>query len=60
MGETTTTAASAMPDALGTSLTFVVNNTVGLIDLVTANPVLCLGIAAWCSGLAIALFKRLV
>lgn len=60
MGETTTTAAGAMPEALGTTVTFVVDSVVDMITLVTANPVLCLGVAAWCVGLAIALFKRLV
>ena len=29
-------------------------------DFSNDNPVLSLGIAAWCVGLAIALFKRLV
>ena len=58
--ETTTTAASVMPDAVGTSVTFVVDSVVDMIALVTTNPVLSLGIAAWCVGLAIALFKRLV
>ena len=49
-----------MPSAVTTALTFVISNAVDMIELVTANPVLSLGIAAWCAGLAIGLFKRLV
>ncbi len=49
-----------MPTALTTAFDFVVDNTVSLIGIVTANEVLCLGVAAWCAGLAIGLFKRLV
>lgn len=49
-----------MPTALTTAFTFVVDNTVDMIGIITANEVLCLGIAAWCVGLAIGLFKRLV
>ena len=49
-----------MPAAVTTALTFVINQTVAMIGLVTADPVLSLGIAAWCAGLAIGLFKRLV
>lgn len=49
-----------MPAAVGTAVTYVVTNVVSMIGLVTANPVLCLGVAAWVVGLAIGLFKRLV
>lgn len=49
-----------MPTALTTAITFVTSNVVDMIELVTANEVLCLGVAAWCVGLAIGLFKRLV
>lgn len=37
-----------------------VEQTVNMIDLVTANPVLCLGLAMWAVGATIGLFKRLV
>jgi len=45
---------------LGTAITFVVENVVSMITLVTGNPVLCLGLAMWATGGAIGLFKRLV
>lgn len=49
-----------MPEALTTAVTFVTQSVVDMIGLVTGNAVLCLGVAAWCVGLAIGLFKRLV
>lgn len=45
---------------VGTALTFMVEQMVDMIALVTANPVLCLGLAMWAAGGAIGLFKRLV
>ena len=51
---------SAIPAALTTAFTWIVGNMGDMLDLVTANPVLCLGVAAWAVGLAIGLFKRLV
>ena len=56
MGETT----SAIPTALGTALTYMVTQIGEVLTIVTANPVLCLGLAMWCAGGAIGLFKRLV
>lgn len=47
-------------EALTTAFTFMVGNAVDMIELVTANAVLCLGLAMWCAGGAIGLFKRLV
>ena len=49
-----------MPAALTSAFEFMVNNTVDMIAIVTGNAVLCLGIAMWCAGGAIGLFKRLV
>lgn len=49
-----------MPEALTTAVTFMVNQTVSMINIITASPVLCLGIAMWAAGGAIGLFKRLV
>lgn len=49
-----------MPESLTTALEFMVNKTVSMIGIVTASPVLCLGLAMWCAGGAIGLFKRLV
>lgn len=49
-----------MPEALTTAFEFMVNNAVSMISIVTGNAVLCLGIAMWCAGGAIGLFKRLV
>jgi len=49
-----------IPVAVTTAFTFMVNQTVAMIALVTANEVLCLGIAMWAVGGAIGLFKRLV
>ena len=54
------TTATAIPDALGTAFTFMIEKCGSMIGIVTANPVLCLGIAMWCAGGAIGLFKRLV
>jgi len=54
------TEAVVMPEAVGTALTYVVARLGDMITTVTTNPVLCLGVAAWCVGLAIGLFKRLV
>ena len=51
---------TAIPEALGTAFSFMVNNAVSMISIVTGNAVLCLGIAMWCAGGAIGLFKRLV
>ena len=55
-----TSAAVTMPSNVGTAIGFVVQNVVDVLGLITANPVLCLGIAMWCAGGAIGLFKRLV
>lgn len=49
-----------MPASLTTAFTWIVDQTVDMIALVTANEVLCLGIAIWAVGATIGLFKRLV
>ena len=49
-----------MPAALTTAITFMTGQTVSVLETVTANAVLCLGLAMWCIGGAIGLFKRLV
>ncbi len=49
-----------MPEALTTALKFMIDQTVVMIGTVTGNAVLCLGLAMWCAGGAIGLFKRLV
>lgn len=49
-----------MPTALTTAITFMTNQTVEVMSVVTGNSVLCLGLAMWCIGGAIGLFKRLV
>ncbi len=49
-----------MPEALGTAFTFMVTQLGNMITTVTANEVLCLGIAIWAVGATIGLFKRLV
>ena len=51
---------TAIPDALKTAFAWVVGNSVTMIGIVTGNAVLCLGLAMWCAGGAIGLFKRLV
>lgn len=43
-----------------TALTYMVEQVGNVIDIVVTNPVLCLGLAIWCAGGAIGLFKRLV
>ena len=53
-------AATEMPEALGTAITYMVARIGSVITTVTAEPILCLGIAMWCIGGAIGLFKRLV
>lgn len=59
---TATTAAPPLSDggAVVTSFGWLVDHTVDMIGLVTANPVLCLGLAVWAVGATIGLFKRLV
>lgn len=49
-----------MPAALTTAIEFMTNQTVDVMTVVTGNAVLCLGLAMWCIGGAIGLFKRLV
>lgn len=49
-----------MPANIGTAITFLINQTISVLDLVTGSAVLSLGIAAWCIGLGISFFKRLV
>lgn len=51
---------ATMPEAIGTALNFMVTQTGTIINIVTGNAVLCLGLAMWCAGGAIGLFKRLV
>lgn len=55
-----TSSAATMPTELGTALTYMVTQIGGVLTIVTGNPVLCLGLAMWCAGGAIGLFKRLV
>ena len=59
MGETTTSVAATMPTAITTGVEYLIKTT-SIFTLVTSNPVLSLGIAAWCIGLGISFFKRLV
>lgn len=47
-------------ETLGQAITFQTGNIGSILTTVTANPVLCLGIAMWCIGGSIGLFKRLV
>lgn len=58
LAETATT--TAIPDALKTAFSWMVGNAGVMINIVTQNAVLCLGIAVWAAGAAIGLFKRLV
>lgn len=53
-------AVASMPASLGTSFNWVTGSLGKMMDIIVANPVLMLGITAWCVGLAIGLFKRLV
>ena len=57
MGATT---AATMPTAITTGITYLIDQTVDILGLVTGSPVLALGVAAWCIGLGISFFKRLV
>ena len=47
-------------ETLGQAITFQTGNIGSILTTVTAEPVLCLGLAMWCIGGAIGLFKRLV
>jgi hypothetical protein len=49
-----------IPTAVTTAFTFMVNQLVAMVTLVTANEVLSLGVAIWAVGATIGLFKRLV
>lgn len=51
---------TAMPEALSTAIGFMTGRIGAVITTVTTEPVLCLGVAMWCIGGAIGLFKRLV
>ena len=57
LAETTVT---AMPNSLGTAIGFMTEQIGGVMGVVTSEPLLCLGVAMWCIGGAIGLFKRLV
>lgn len=59
---TATTGTPPLSDggAVFESFGWLVDHTVDMIGLVTANPVLCLGLAVWAVGVTIGLFKRLV
>ena len=54
------TTVTTIPTALGDAFTFMIQKCGSIIGIVTEHPVLCLGIAMWCAGGAIGLFKRLV
>lgn len=56
MGETTTTGF----EAVGTAVGYMTEQVGSIMTTVTGNPILCLGIAMWVIGGAIALFQRLV
>ena len=58
--ESSTPSVAEMPSSIGTALTYMVTQIGELLTIVTATPVLCLGLAMWCAGGAIGLFKRLV
>ena len=58
--DSSTPSVAEMPSAIGTALTYMVTQIGEVLAIVTANPVLCLGLAMWCAGGAIGLFKRLV
>jgi len=58
--DSSTPSVAEMPSAIGTALTYMVTQIGEVLTIVTANPVLCLGLAMWCAGGAIGLFKRLV
>lgn len=49
-----------MPAGLTTAVTFMTEQIGTVMTTVTTNAVLCLGVAMWCIGGAIGLFKRLV
>ena len=59
LAETTTTN-TAIPEALETAFSWMVGNAGVMINIVTQNAVLCLGLAVWAAGASIGLFKRLV
>lgn len=47
-------------EAIGTGISFVMEQCKDVLVLVAGSPILSLGIAAWIAGLGIGLFKRLV
>lgn len=49
-----------MPAGLSTAVEFMTDQIGGVMTTVTTSPLLCLGVAMWCIGGAIGLFKRLV
>ena len=54
------TTATTMPSGLGTAVTFMTEQIGGVMGIVATEPLLLLGVAMWCIGGAIGLFKRLV
>ncbi len=54
------TGALTMPEAVGTALTWLVTNVGTILEIVTSNVVLSLGLAAWAIGLAISIYRRFV
>lgn len=57
---TTAPTSVEIPDAVGTSFQWMIDQLVDMASLVFQNPVLCLGVAIWAAGATIGLFKRLV
>ena len=54
------TPVTEMPVAIGNALTWIVNNVGTILNIVTGNIILSLGLAAWAIGLCISIYRRFV
>ena len=51
---------TSMPSAVGAALEWVVTNVGTILEIVTGNIILSLGLAAWAIGLCISIYRRFV
>lgn len=51
---------TSMPVAVGNALEWLVTNVGTILEIVTGNIILSLGLAAWAIGLAISIYRRFV
>lgn len=60
MGSEVSSTVTSMPSAVGAALEWVVTNVGTILEIVTGNIILSLGLAAWAIGLCISIYRRFV